>query len=75
MPASASGLSLERLAVRVLLQLQAEPGRYTARSLARELGETPNRVNRVILAIEEEVGVGREGAYGTITVGTAGRGG
>lgn len=68
MPASSSGLSLERLAVRVLLRLQAEPGRYTARSLARELGETPNRVNRVILAIEEEVGVQREGTYGAITV-------
>lgn len=74
MPASTSGLSLERLAVRVLLRLQAEPGRHTARSLARELGETPNRVNRIILAIEEEVGVRREGAYGAITVGAAERG-
>ena len=69
MPASTSGLSLERLAVRVLLRLQAEPGRYTARSLARELGETANRVNRVILAIEAEAGVQRQGAYGAITVG------
>ncbi|GAA5513593.1 hypothetical protein Dcar01_02334 [Deinococcus carri] len=68
MPASSTGIGLERLAVRVLLRLQAEPGRYTARSLARELGETPNRVNRVILAIEDEVGIEREGAYGVITV-------
>ncbi|GGK15265.1 hypothetical protein GCM10008955_05810 [Deinococcus malanensis] len=68
MPSSSTGVSLERLAVRVLLRLQAEPATWTARSLARELGETANRVNRIVLAIEAETGVERSGPHGFLTV-------
>ncbi|ANE43009.1 hypothetical protein [Deinococcus puniceus] len=68
MVANSSGVSLERLAVKVLLKLQAEPGQWTARSLARELGETANRVNRIVLAIEAERGVERDGKYGNLRV-------
>ncbi|MEF2277074.1 hypothetical protein V3W47_02110 [Deinococcus sp. YIM 134068] len=68
MPSSTTGTSLERLAVRVLLRLQAEPNTYTARSLARVLGESPNRVNRVVQAIEAEIGVERSGPHGTLRV-------
>ncbi|UQN06966.1 hypothetical protein [Deinococcus sp. QL22] len=75
MVANSSGVSLERLAVKVLLKLQAEPGQWTARSLARELGETANRVNRIVLAIEAEIGVERDGAYGNLRVLGAGSAG
>ncbi|MFC4425791.1 hypothetical protein [Deinococcus navajonensis] len=68
MPSSSTGVSLERLAVRVLLRLQAEPGVWTARSLARELGETANRVNRIVLAIDAETGVERTGPQGTLSI-------
>ncbi|WP_104992745.1 hypothetical protein [Deinococcus sp. NW-56] len=68
MPSNNTGLSLDRLAVRVTLRLLQSPGTYTARSLARELGETPNRVTRVVHALEEEVGVQRDGPNGPLTV-------
>lgn len=68
MPTNTSGLGLDRLAVRVFVRLLQAPGTYTSRSLARELGETPNRVNRVVQAIDAEASVQRDGPNGALTV-------
>lgn len=50
---SASGRALPVVTALVLRRILAEPGVWSARALALELGETPRRVQKIIAAAQE----------------------
>ena len=51
--ASASGRAVPVVTALVLRRILAEPGVWSAQSLALELGETPRRIQKIIVAAQE----------------------
>ena len=51
--ASASGRAVPVITALVLRRILAEPGVWSARSLALELGETPRRLQKIIVAAQQ----------------------
>lgn len=50
---SATGRTVPVLTALVLRRILAEPGVWSARSLALELGETPRRLQKIIVAVQQ----------------------